>query len=320
MSFNELLDICDEVTILENEDKVKIQLGDFKTNWISRNDSFLNRISPENLNQFFLAEHLKKEIEIKNILDDGIGFLNSQKYPKAIDCFDDVLYYDSNYSQALINKSHALYGQGHFVKALRFFKKSNVEDNDYYKLLLAESSKERDNFPKIKRNIYAGDEAAYKGEFEKAIDFYEKALVDPSNFKDKILFKLLNKKAFVLIELKRFDEALASFDVSLRVHENDLAYFGMGYCQHKLGLDCIDSLNKAIDIDKKYLLIKAGILNELKCFEDALKCFDRFLANHYILDDDFRLALRGKVTALEGLSLDSSHEKEILTQIGKKGY
>lgn len=320
MSFNELLDICDEITILENEDKVIIQLGDFKTNWISRNDSFLNRISPENLNQFFLAEHLKKEIEIKNILDDGIGFLNSQKYPKAIDCFDDVLYYDSNYSQALVNKSHALYGQGHFVKALRFFKRSDVEDNDYYKLLLAESSKERDNFPKIKRNIYAGDEAAYKGEFEKAVDFYERALVDPSKFKDKILFKLLNKKAFVLIELKRFDEALASFDVSLRVHENDLAHFGMGYCQHKLGLDCIDSLNKAIDIDKKYLLIKACILNELKCFEDALKCFDEFLANHFILDDDFILALRGKVTALEGLSLDSSHEKEILIQIGKKGY
>ncbi|WP_407422337.1 tetratricopeptide repeat protein [Methanobrevibacter sp.] len=320
MSFNELPDICDDLAILENGDRVRIQFGNLKTDWIGRYDSFLKRISPENLNEFFLVKHLEKEIQIKNVLDEGIDFLNSERYPKAIDRFDRVLYYDSGYGDALISKSHALCGQGHFVKALRFFRRSGVEDNDYYKLLLARASEERDSFPKIKRNIYAGDEAASRGEFERAVDFYERALVDPSKFKNKILFKLLNKKACVLIKLERFDEALAGFDASIRVHENDLAYFGLGYCQYNLGLDCIGSLNHARRIGKKCLLIKAGILNEFSCFDDALRCLDEFLANHFMLDDDFRLALQGKAAALDGLSLDGSHEREILSEIGKKGY
>lgn len=318
MSFNELSDDFDNLAIFEKGDRVKIQFGDLKTNWIGRNDSFLERISPENLNEFFLKSHLQKEIEMKNVLDEGISFLDSKKYAKAIACFDEVLYYDSNYSEALASKSHALCGQGHFVKALRYFKRADVEDDEYYRLLLAESSKERDGFPKIKRNIYAGDEAAFRRDFERAVGFYDRALEDSSRFKDRILFKLLNKKAFALVELGRIGEALASFDVSIRVHENDMAYFGHGYCRHELGLDCVDSLSRARRIDKKFLLKKALILNEIDSFEDALECFDEFLANHFTLDDDFSIALQGKVAALDGLSLDSSHEREALYQIGKK--
>ena len=318
MSFYELSDYFDNLAIFENGDRVKIQFGDLKTGWIDRSDSFLERISPENLNEFFLESHLQKEIEMKKVLDEGIAFLDSKKYPKAIACFDDVLYYDSNYPEALANKSHALCGQGHFVKALRYFKRSNFDDDEYYRLLLGESSRERDGFPKIKRNIYAGDEAAFKGDFENAVGFYDRALEDSSKFKSRILFKLLNKKAFALIELGRIDEALASFDVSVRVHENDRAYFGRGYCQHELGLDCIGSLRHARRIDKKCLLKKAIILNELKCFDEALECFDEFLANHFTLDGDFSLALQGKVAALDGMSLDCSNEKEIMSQIGEK--
>lgn len=318
MSFYELSDSFDDLAIFENGDMVKIQFGDLKTGWIGRSDSFLERISPENLNEFFMKGHLQKEIEMKNILDEGIAFLDLEKYAKAIGCFDEVLYYDSNYSEALAGKSHALCGQGHFVKALRYFKRSNVGDDEYYRLLLGESSAERDGFPKIKRNIYAGDEAAFRRDFENAVGFYDRALEDTSKFKSKILFKLLNKKAFALIELGRIDEARASFDVSIRVHENDLAYFGRGYCQYELDLDCIDSLSHARRIDKKCLLKKALILNDLKCFGDALECFDEFLANHFILDEDFSLALQGKIAALDGMSLDGSHEKEIMFQIRKK--
>lgn len=320
MSLKELFDISDDLEILENDDMIKITFGDLKTGWISRSDSFLKRIGPENLNEFFPLKHLRKEMEIKNVLDDGIDFLNHEKYARAIACFDKVICYDDAYPEALFNKSRALYGQGHFVKALRFFRKSNVEDNDYYRLLLKKSSEERDSFPKIKRNIYAGDEAASKGELQKAVEFYDKALLNPSKFKDKILFKLLNKKAFALIRLGRFDEASASFEVSLGVHENDAAFFGLGYCRHKLGLDCADSLKKAVSINKKYLLVKAEIFEELECHDEALKCFDEFLASHFSVDDDFTRALKGKADALDALDMDSSHEKEILSRIMNKSY
>lgn len=320
MTPEELSQICEDLTVLENDGRVRIALGTVSTGWVSLDDSFFERIHPEKLNPFFLKEHLLKEIEIKNVLDEGIDFLNSERYSRAIDCFDDVLYYDSRYCDALIGKSHALCGQGHFVKALRFFKMSDSHDGDYYKLLLAESSAERDAFPKIKRNIYAGDEAASRGEFEKALGFYERALSDPSKFKNSIFFKLLNKKASAFVKLKRFDEALESFDLSIDVHENDSAYFGRGYCRHELGLDCADSLRHAVLISKRHLLMKADIFNDVNCFDDALKCYDEFLTVHFTLDGDFARAIEGKIVALDGMSLDSSREREIFSQIMDKSY
>ena len=315
MSFDELSNISDDLSVLENDEMIKIQIGDLNTGWLSRDDTFLERISPGNLNRFFRAEHLRKEIEIKNTLDEGIEFLNSKRYPKAVACFDKVLYFDENYSKALYSKSLALYAQGHFVNALRFYKKSKVEDLEYHRMLLEESFHERDNFPKIKRNIYAGDEAAVKGDFKSAVEFYTRALDDSSRFKNRILFKLLNKKAFSLIELERFDEALASFDVSVGVHENDPAYFGRGYCQYKLGFECAESLRRAVLIDKKRLLLKAGIFNELGFYKDGLESYNTFLDNHFAVDSDFKTAIKGKLAASDNLGLEIGDLEMILKEI-----
>ena len=139
-----------------------------------------------------------------------MDFLKNESHQKAIECLDEVLYYDFQYGQALILKSRVLFGQGHFVKSLRHYRKavrtdSGLKDVEYHKLLLKKSSKERDNFPKIKRDIYASDEHFAKGEFEMALDSYERALANPTKFKTKILSKLLNKKASSLVKLDRID-------------------------------------------------------------------------------------------------------------------
>ena len=63
-------------------------------------------------------------------------------------------------------------------------------------------------FPKIKQNIYTGDELFTKGEYEKAVSYYDRALNDPSKFRDKISSKLLNKKATALIKLEKYEDAL----------------------------------------------------------------------------------------------------------------
>ena len=304
-----------QVAVAKSSDLIRIEFGDLRTNWISADDPFIERIRPDRLNRYFLCKHLSREIEMKNVLDNAAYLLDLKKYAKAISQLDRVIYYDGGYSEALILKSHALYHQGHFVKALRFYKKSHVEDRDYYRLLLEKSSKERDSFPKIKKNIYAGDEAASKGDYERAIEFYDRALENPSKFKKKILFKLLNKKASCLIKLERFDEALASFDVSLRVHENDFAHFGKAYSQNRLGLDCLDELKMAESIDKGCLLIKANILNEFSQYGDALDAFNAFLDNHFAIDSDFVSAIEGKVTALDSLGLNSADLKAVLNDL-----
>ncbi len=302
----------DALSVMKSNGMVRFKFDGLKTNWMDEDDPFIQRICCDRLNRFYLTQHLTREIEIKNVLDEGFDHLARERYGKAIGCFDEVISYDDNYARALIGKSHALYGQGHFVKALRFYKKSGCLDKDYHRLLLEMSSSERDSFPVIKRNIYAGDEAASKGDFEEALLFYDRALVNPSKFKNKILYKLLNKKAVALFKLERFDEALASFDVSLRVHENDLAYFGRGYCQYRLNLDCHASLKAAKKIGKRYLLIKAEIFDDLGFYEDSLQSVNEFFTNHFALDDDFAHALSIKVNGLENMGLDCRREKEIL--------
>ena len=181
-----------------NGDKVRFTFNGLSTGWMGLDDPFIKRIDEDNLNRECLNNHITKEIEIKNLLDEAYSHLASEKYPKAIDDFDEVLYYDPDYAEALMGKSHALYCQRHFVKSLRHYKRAikaeeSLEDRDYYKLLLEKSHEERDNFPKLKLNIYAGDELFAKGEFEKAVESYDRALTNPSKFKDKILSKLMNK-------------------------------------------------------------------------------------------------------------------------------
>ena len=278
--------IPDELACEINGDNVRFTFNGLSTGWMSSDDPFIKRIDEDNLNGECLNEHITKEIEIRNILDDAFSHLASEKYPKAIDGFDEVLYYDSDYAQALMGKSHALYGQKHFVKSLRYYKRvikadESLEDRDYYRLLLEKSHEERDNFPKLKLNIYAGDEYFDKGEFEKAVESYDRALANPSKFKDKILSKLLNKKASALLQLERYGDALECFEKS----RNDFSYFGQGYCEYKLDLPVNDRFRGYLDIDKKFQLQQAIILNELGFRDESKEICDYLSENHFKRDE-----------------------------------
>lgn len=311
------LNVPDELDYEIHEDKVKFKIKDVSSNWISVNDSFIDRINPDNLNSLFIEKHLIKEINVKNTLDEGLRLLGRDNYPKAIEKFDEVLYYDPDYSEALINKSHALFGQKHFVKSLRYYKRAikandDLKDIEYHKLLINESNNERDNFPKLKLNIYAGDEFFTKGEFEKAVESYNRALVNPSKFKDKILFKLLNKKATALLKMGLFDEALDCFEKSLN---NDYAVFGQGYCECRLGLDLNDDFKELLDIDKKHQMKQAIILNKLGFFNESLKICDYLLENHFKTDEFYFKVLYMKIDSLTQLNKDASEFREIIFRL-----
>ena len=279
-----------QMTYEISDDKIRFYLEDISTGWLNRLDSFAKRITSDKINSDFSKKHLIKEIEIKNRLDEGLKYLENEKFPKAIECFDDVIWYDSDYGEALLFKSKALKGQKHYVKSLRNYKRAikaddSLRDIEYHKSLLKLANEERSNFPKLKLNIYAGDEHFAKGEFEKAVDSYNKALVNPSKFKDKILFKLLNKKATALLKLDRFDEALMCFSKSLEVRHNDYAVYGLNCSRFKLGLSVDDEFKKSLGINKKQALNQIMILNKLGLFKESLMICNEILDNHFTLDE-----------------------------------
>ena len=308
----------DELNFEIKNEQIQFSIDGVSTNWMSQNDSFIKRIQIDEINPAFVKKHLAHEIEIKNVLDEGIILLNAEKYLKAIECFDEVLFYDSEYADALINKSYALKGQKHFVKALRLYKrfaKCGFSDVEYQKSLMKLANGERDNFSKLKRNIYAGDEFFFKNEFDKAIEYYNKALVDSSKFKEKILFKLLNKKATALLKLEKFDESLECFKKSLEVKPNDYAYFGEGCCEYELGIDLNDKFKKVLKTDKRRLLKQAVILNDVELFEEALDICEMLFENHFRVDDFYFKMLNVKIHALKGLNQDVSDVEEIFNRL-----
>ncbi|MBQ9159783.1 MAG: tetratricopeptide repeat protein [Methanobrevibacter sp.] len=306
--------ISDNLTIRKSDGKVKLSIANVSTNWLGEYDMFFDRLENINLNPVFLDEHLAFEIKVKNILDEAIS---NPKPSKAIELLDRVIYYDENYAEALINKSYALRQQKHFVKALRYYKKAvksdrAFEDFGYFKKLLSEANAERDDFPKLKRNIYAGDEYFSKGEYEKAVNNYQKALKDSSRFKDMILFKLLNKTGTAYLKLDDFKTALDCFRRSAEVSQNDYAYFGLGVCQYHLGLDVDDSFKRPLKLSKSQKLSQAMILNDLGFFEESLKICDNLFENHFAVDDFYFRLINVKMYAVRQLGLDISPLEKLL--------
>ena len=286
MSYN----IPSELDCEASGNKVRLSIDGLSTYWIDRDDSFFQRIDNDSLNQESLIKHIKKEIQIKNTLDDGISLFKSQKYAKAIEKLDDVLFYDPEYGEALLYKSYCLCGQGHFVKALRHYRRAvrsddALNDFEYYRTLLAKANDERSNFPKLKLNIYAGDEHFSKGEFQSAIESYNRALQDSSKFKQKILSKLLNKKATAYLKLDDFEKALECFGESLYVGANDYAIFGKGICEYELDLDIDSEFCRCLDISKRQMLKQAMVLKNRGYMDDSLRILNFLRENHFKKDD-----------------------------------
>lgn len=308
------------LTVFSNEDKVRFKIDDESTSWMDLNDGFIKRISFENLNPCFMHDHIMKEIKIRNILGQGELYLGHEKYQRAIECFDEVIWYDESYGEALLLKSRALFYQKHFVKALRYYKKTvkadaHLKDIEYHKLLLKKSSDERDSFPKIKRHIYTGDELFSRGKYAEAIEHYDRALGDPSKFKSKILYKIFNKKATALFRLNMFEDSLEFFEKSLEVQNNDYAQFMCGFSRHALGLNLNDGFSMPLKITKSQQLYRALIFNEEKLYDDAIKCIDDLLSNHFTRDKIYFIALSCKISSMESLGIYAQDEKDLLERL-----
>lgn len=289
MRFN----IPDEIGLEAAGDRVRFCLEGISTGWMDTDDSFIRRIDVGSINHQFVKEHLKKEIQIKNMLDEAVYLFKSQKYAKAIERLDGVLFYDFEYGEALLYKSYCLQAQRHFVKAFRYYRRAvradaSLRDIEYHKALSRQANDERSEFPKLKRNIYAGDEHFADSEYELAIESYDRAIKDPSKFKRKILSKLLNKKAIAYLKLGRYDEALFCFSESFEVDGNDCAAFGEGLCEYKLNLDVNPKFLHCIRISKPQMLEQALALRDLGYIGESQRILGYLRCNHFKQDDFYR--------------------------------
>ena len=280
-----------ECEVIEN--KVRFSLDGESTGWMDRDDPFIRRIDEDSLNHDLLAEHIKKEILIKNTLDEAIRLFGLAKYPKAIEMMDEVLFYDPKYGVALLNKSYCLRAQKHFVKAFRYYMcavrtDGSLEDVEYYKALGGEANNEISGFPKLKLSISTGDEYFAFGDFESAIEIYDRALQDNSRFKQKILPKLLNKKATAYLKLEDYDNALICFTESLDAGKSDYAIFGEGICAHRLNLEVNPEFRQCLKISKRQMLCQATALRDMGYADDSLRILDFLRRNHFKEDDLYR--------------------------------
>ena len=280
-----------ECEVIEN--KVRFSLDGESTGWMDRDDPFIRRIDEDSLNHDLLAEHIKKEIQIKNTIDEAIRLFGLEKYPKAIEMLDEVLFYDPKYGVALLNKSYCLRAQKHFVKAFRYYMcavrtDGSLEDVEYYKVLGGEADNEISGFPKLKLSISTGDEYFAFGDFESAIEIYDRALQDNSRFKQKILPKLLNKKATAYLKLEDYDNALICFKESLDAGKSDYAIFGEGICEHRLNLEVNPEFRQCLKISKRQMLCQATALRDMGYADDSLRILDFLRRNHFKEDDLYR--------------------------------
>ena len=280
-----------ECEVIEN--KVRFSLDGESTGWMDRDDPFIRRIDEDSLNHDLLAEHIKKEIQIKNTIDEAIRLFGLAKYPKAIEMLDKVLFYDPKYGMALLNKSYCLRAQKHFVKAFRYYMcavrtDGSLEDVEYYKALGGEADNEISGFPKLKLSISTGDEYFAFGDFESAIEIYDRALQENSRFKQKILPKLLNKKATAYLKLEDYDNALICFKESLDAGKSDYAIFGEGICEHRLNLEVNPEFRQCLKISKRQMLCQATALRDMGYADDSLRILDFLRRNHFKEDDLYR--------------------------------
>ncbi|MFQ6050729.1 MAG: tetratricopeptide repeat protein [Candidatus Hydrothermarchaeota archaeon] len=116
------------------------------------------------------------------------------------------------------------------------------------------------------------------GEYENAIEFFDRALEIDSNFK-----LALNNKGACLIMLGRFDEAVKCYNQLLELSpDHVLALSNKGFCLTKLGKyeEAIELFDRILEIDPNNYLAwinRGTTLTSMNMLEEAIECYEKAL-------------------------------------------
>lgn len=217
----------------------------------------------------------------------GVKMVESGKYKEASDYFNEILKKDHNNPLAWAGKAAALQKLGKSEEA--FYSIKNALDLKYKTGIKIFSLSKLI----INAMIYntAGLVYAEDGNYQKALEYYDKALESNKNF-----HAVWTNKGTALGEMGKLEESLKCFDKSLRYYPRSPALLNnKGETLQKLGKysDAIKYIDKGLKIDSKLPVLwftKGEIFMDLKRYEEALEYINKALE----LDPDFEDAKKAK--------------------------
>ena len=134
--------------------------------------------------------------------------------------------------------------------------------------------------------------------YDEALESYDRAIELDAN--DKLVW---NMRGNVLDDLKRYDEALVSYDRAIKLDDNDQwAWHMRGNVLYNLERydEALVSCDRAIELDANYQfawVMRGNVLDNLKRYDEALVSYDRAIE----LDANYQWAWRKRGDALNNL-------------------
>jgi tetratricopeptide (TPR) repeat protein len=196
------------------------------------------------------------------LFEEGLGYLESKEYHKAIKCFDKAIEINPKNAAAWSEKGYALNELGNLLEAIKCFDKA-IEINP--------------------KNTFAyrgkGDALRRSKWYKEAIKCFDKAIeINPKNA------AALNDKGTALLDLKEYNEAIECFDKAIELEKMTekkpiyLCNRGLALRRLEKNNDAIECYGKAIEINPnladawKYVGL---VLKDSQRYKEAIKCFDK---------------------------------------------
>jgi tetratricopeptide (TPR) repeat protein len=155
-------------------------------------------------------------------------------------------------------------------------------------------------------------------DYESAIRFYDQALASNTTMLKKTdgLLYLYQGKAYALIQLESYSEAVATLDAGLAVYPNDaMLWNNKGYALYRLGKtqDALASYDKSVSFDSNYTIAhinRGDVLSQMGRYTEAVAAYN--LANE---TDPFNIAASDGLAAARKGEAASNQTKTILIVI-----
>jgi tetratricopeptide (TPR) repeat protein len=232
------------------------------------------------------AESLR-ELESSSFLVDlfanklGYPLLIHEQFEDSIDCYEQALQVNPNYTDAITNKGAALFNLQRYEEALSVF--------CHLLTIIPGSSTGLSNKGAVLERL---------GRYTEAIECFDAALKINPNYSDA-----QQNKGLAFEKLGRYEEALANYEIALAINNKDYKAFSCkGYALYNLGRyeEAIESCDAALGINSDYSVAlnhKGIALYGLGRYEEAIACYESALS---LAPEDCEV-LHNKGLALVGL-------------------
>ena len=202
------------------------------------------------------------------LFEEGLGYLESKEYHKAIKCFDKAIEIDPKNAAAWSEKGYALNELGNFLEAIKCFDKAiEIDPKNIFAY--------RGKGDALRRSRWHKE--AIKC-FDKAKECYDKNLKKGS--KDVIDWY---GKGHALTQLEEYEEAIKCFDKAIGINPNLADAWlarGLVLTQLQKDDDAIEQFNKAIELNPESIDAwnqKGKALYQLGRYNEAIVCHDKTL-------------------------------------------